>query len=374
MNRVEDLLKSFRGQLSVNPESFREGELGVSCIATCVVAEQPLQMYLFWDKKSSRWVVAGISRQADNLQLFRAKELFGLMKYFTQFRLALFEGQLMLAVFSSRENKMFLQQVIPLACLTPKSADISLMPPLGVSPDGDEFIVMGADIGELYKLKMSYAREHDFDKVSSKNEEFWVKFVQSKLSKRSAEADRQRIAEVLARQAAKDEKREMLKARPKVTVFVGEHSFSGRPISEAEYAANDHCVLGAKTAVVVVASYDDANDSCGEPKKYFVIAKPGGQVEETEVKLELSFQRKKKPVEAMVMSVATIMVVVKDAPYQALEVTREQLEALRARGLNSGTPFVYKDAEPDPKGRPIVYKLFSDRIDTLGPADQVMRA
>lgn len=372
---VNYLEKNFNGLLSPIAESFRSSEGKATGEATGSVNGQTFSFFLVWSERDREWLLAGIRRASDGLKVFQAKEVFAKAKIFLQFRLSRFKDDFLLMVFGREKDKEFrLRNVFPLRLLAPARAEISSFAPLFLQ-NGNELVLPSADVVRLIALKDEFARECGLVSFATPLES---KVLAMELARRNAEAEDRRKAEAeaererkQARKQARDQRREEFKARPKLIAYSGEKVFSGRPVTAEEYDAREHYVLGDGTPLLVVEFYDSATGRAEEPKKFFVLRKrAGGEVSEENEAGELSFKRPKKESEELVLEGQTEVVMVKGAVQAVLVLDREQLAALRKRGVNSGTLFFVK-GETDERGRKVVYRLRDQEVETVGPAEKI---
>lgn len=365
----------FKNAFVADPDTFWINDKGTYVCINGQVNDQLIQPYMFWGSKSSSWLVSGISRTTDRLEIFRAKKYFGKLKRFFQFQLVHFEGESLLAVFSSAGPGCGLQlhQLFPLKQMVPASAESKAVPAFEVNAAGTEFTLEGADFGELYKLKKAYSRAFGLEPYDLVSEVEWVKRAQEELSQKTRDELRDQKSAKLAKQREQEAQREALMLRPKVIVYGPGQQHSCRPITAAEYSAKLHKVFDIATRVVVVESYEEATGKCGKPEKVFRHARVQGQGEEFDVVTEgltFEWQATKSMPNGWAMPEKKITAMVKGQEFMALVVTKDELASMRANGVNGGTPYVL-EGERDPKGRPIVYRLYKEWVDTVGPADSV---
>lgn len=346
---------------------------------------QGFQFFFVWNELAEEYLIAGFCRVSDGLSIFRVDEIFCLesvkkAKIFLQFRLVRFRDQVWLAIFRRiGHNEFAIRQMFPLEFLLPKSVDSRVFTPLTVS-QGAVFGHPAADLMEMMRAKQEFAREVGVESQLTDAEAAVKRF----LDEREKAAERTRIEEArrlkaiqieaerqererqrLERLAEREQRKADLEARPTLRVFQGQRAFFGKPITITEYAAQEHCVLQNGSWLVVVDDFDRDKATAVNPVKIFILRKSrGGRVEEEVVADNLSADLIKQPDKDLALEVTTCLLLLKGEPTQAMILTDELRDVMRARGAVSGL-FILESQI----GKPILYKFQPDGIGTVGPAE-----
>ncbi len=180
---------------------------------------------------------------------------------------------------------------------------------------------------------------------------------------RNAAEDAQRAAEVAARQAQKQAKIDRLLARDVIFGFDAQGARRrGIPVTTSEWM-----VLPHGTTVILVESFDEETKTVGKLLEAFKIEKPRGQGAKKVGKAVVTPQpvlrgmvsaSAPKPLRTVLMEIGDDVHDVQIYP------SMETVQEARKAGLNGGT-FVALD-RVEQNGQVQVYKVFSDRVDTVG--------
>ncbi len=369
--------KNFGDLFSLQEERSWDDEKGSGMITTCTLLGQLLEV-AFWRPKNWKhdWLLAGFSRLADRLELFRAKSYLTPGVY-RHFKLVLVEQELVVAVLAGDGPKTLqLRYAFPLKDFLPLGPDSTARNSLAIA--GKELLMPGGDIASGRRLKIKTNRilnvgyaltpvEQSLGRLEEKLEKDRRKeLVRAAADKREAE-ERERIRRKEERAARRQELHDRTLRKWIAAYTETGERVSGCPLTVEEYRAGYHGVADHGDLFLVVSGWNQPEAKAEAALRHFRLVKKGGAVAETEVKENLTFTRpqpsQEKPLEiereiVLIDSanrVVSAMVIASD----------ETLAELRRRGTNHGALFV-RTREPAEDGRYQVYAFRADGVDTVG--------